>query len=203
MFAEQDEPADAHRLRTEPVRDVPPALPLDAEIGVEDDDPRRHRVYEVDVGGRRGEALRGVAGREPAEPVAEQDEEEQRNAERDQPARDVVTHRVANERAGLRHHHLDDDLRPGRHGARRLAGDPAEEREGDDGGDHGRVHRVEVERHAEELERVVLAYGDVRGKDAAAADHGRTTLRSGTASSAMSSTWNTRSPTNTVQPSGR
>src|SRR3954454_15571948 len=203
LLEQQDEGADTDRLGPEPVRDVAAALPLDAEVGVEDDDPRRHGVDEVDVGRRRREALRMVAGWEPAQPVAEQDEEEQRDAERHHPARDVVTDSVADEVARLHDDGLDDDLCLVGHGARRLAGDPAEERERDDGRDDGRVHRVDVERHTEELEGVVLADRDVGGEHVAAADHGRTTFRSGAASRTISRTWKTRSPRKTVQPSGR
>src|SRR4051794_31446434 len=203
LLEQQNEGADTDRLGPEPVRDVAAALPLDSQVGVEDDDPRRHRVDEVDVRRRRREALGVVAGWEPAQPVAEQDEEEQRDAERHHPAGNVVTHRVADEVARLNDDRLDDNLRLVGDGARGLARDPAEEGECDDGGDDRCVHRVDVERHAKELERVVLADGDVRGKDAAASDHGRTTLRSGTASKAISSTWKTSSPTKTVQPSGR
>src|SRR3954463_5713540 len=78
---QQQDRAPQRRLDGEPVTDVAPPLLLDAEIRVKDRDGERHCVDEVDVRSRRLKARRVVAGREPAQPVAEQDEEEQADTE--------------------------------------------------------------------------------------------------------------------------
>src|SRR3954447_9587411 len=115
---------------------------------------------------------------------------------------DGVLHVVAR----LGDHHLDDDLHLVGHLRRSATRHPVEEDAGDGPGDDRGVHRVDVERHAEEGNGRMVTDGDGRRQHRArrsAHECTRTTRLSGLATEAISTTWKTSSPMKTVQPRGR
>ena len=136
----------------------------------EDDHRERHRVGQVHVAGRRRQVLRVVAGGDHLEPVAEQDEEEQRHRERHDPTPLLADPGVDLARDGVRQG-LEDELHPAGHAGRYVEADSETDSDHEQPRDEGGEDVVGVDGQAEHFGGRFDADRDRLGSEQSGAGH--------------------------------
>src|SRR5882757_1337666 len=161
-----------------------------------DDHDCRQRQRQVDITGRRGQQ---AVRRDDLQPVGNQDEGKQSDAERHREWRRFDAETPLDLVLDLGDQRLPGELRTGGHTTGGPPGDQQTENDHDRAGDQRRPHGIEVDPPAGQ----VVAHLDVGGGVADVLHHAfRNSLNTGTEAVLTIRIWNTASPPTTPSPSG-